>query len=450
LRDGLTWSDGTPLTSADVVASINAARTNHWAGAGDVAHMTASAEGPKSVVVHTTTLDQSLPSLPVHIVPHGDPSKLSVGSGPFVVSAHEPGVVTMTANDHYYGGRPPLDVVEFRLYQNGQALGDAVHSGAVDAASGIPSDQFDGLNRDENVATIVGNNGAYYALSLDTRATGLTDSRARQALGLYIDRALLVQQYNNGVGRAAVTPTLARSTDWDFDQTESQAVEQNLENAGGQAPGLLKDAGVQRIDLAVAVPANDPNAPKVLNALSSVLQGTPIHVRAATAGTEANARLVQRIPTDDPDTILQAFTCKSDASWWCNNSYDQMYASESVDLDPASRVATVRDMKRVLIAQQPEVPLFHTDILEAYRSDRWGNVIRQPQDLGPGIFTLSPLTFTLVQPTAQLGTNKAKAELVLLGGIAVAAFVVLALVAYFVNKARGSGSLRRATPAASN
>src|SRR5690349_12148208 len=82
LRGNLTWSDGTPVTPADVVASINNARTQHWPGtAGVLTNITARVAGARSVAVHTTRLDQRLPLMPVHIVPHGT-TNLAVGSGP--------------------------------------------------------------------------------------------------------------------------------------------------------------------------------------------------------------------------------------------------------------------------------------------------------------------------------------------------------------------------------
>jgi SNF family Na+-dependent transporter len=90
------------------------------------------------------------------------------------------------------------------------------------------------------------------------------------------------------------------------------------------------------------------------------------------------------------------------------------------------------------------VPLFHTDQLEAYRSDRWKNVVRQPLDTGAAFFTLSAPTFVLIQQASQLGTNKVSAQATLLAGLAVAAVAVAALVAYFIVRARGS--LRRTAP----
>ncbi|MCU1427580.1 MAG: hypothetical protein JWL83_1580 [Actinomycetia bacterium] len=446
LRGGLNWSDGTPLTSADVVASINGARTGHWPGTGDLSGLSARAAGPLTVVVHASTLNQQLPSLPVHVVPKGDTSKLSIGSGPFVVWQRKPGFVRMVANDRYYGGRPFLDAVEFHVYPNGDALAAAIQRGDVDAVSGVPSNQFDKLNSNENVTTVVGNNGDYYALALDTRAAPLSDVRVRQALGFFVDRALLVQRYNNGVGRAAVTPTLARSTTWDFSLKVREQVEQQIDNDAGKARGLLRASGADRIDLAIGVAPNDAAGTRIVATLADVMRGTPVHVAAAGAGgtSKVNAQLVLRVPGDDPDAVLRSFTCAANQSWWCDPAYQRMYAAESTSLDPAFRVATVRDMKRLLIAQSPEVPLFHTDRLEAYRSDRWKNVVRQPLDTGAAFFTLSAPTFVLIQQASQLGTNKVSAQATLLAALAVAAIAVAALVAYFIVRARGS--LRRTAP----
>src|SRR5262249_54280483 len=124
--------------------------------------------------------------------------------------------------------------------------------------------------------------------------------------------------------------------------------------------------------------------------------------------------------------------------------------AQSTDLDPASRVQTVKALKSQLIAQAPEVPLIHLDRLEAYRSDRWKNVIQQPTDTGTAFFSASSPTFLSVEVAPQLGSDKLSATvalLVILGAVAVAAVL---LILYFVVRTRGSLSGKTPEPPPAN
>jgi ABC-type transport system substrate-binding protein len=65
LREGLTWSDGSPVTPADVVSSIDRARDEGWPGTeGALDDVTARASGPREVVVESARLDRRLPIVP--------------------------------------------------------------------------------------------------------------------------------------------------------------------------------------------------------------------------------------------------------------------------------------------------------------------------------------------------------------------------------------------------
>jgi peptide/nickel transport system substrate-binding protein len=460
LRAGLLWSNGTPIKPSDVVASINNARTQHWPGTeGSLDDLTARVDGPQSVAVTTTHLDQRLPIVPVPIVPNGR-TNLTVGSGPFVVEHRDATTIGMEANPHYWSDRGTLNGIVFQVYPNGNALTTALERGDIDALSGAPPAFANRLNDNETITTVSGNDGQYYAIALDTRTAPFSDVRIRRAFGLSIDRALLVQQTVNGVGRSAVTPTVARSPQWDFDKPTREALETRLDENPGEANALLQAAGVQRVDIALSVPPGDPLATQIGSKLSGVMQGDAFHVTVvpsnqanqanqASQANQANARIVLRVPADDPSTVLQSFTCAGSGGWWCNASYDQAFAKQASDIDPASRTDTVLAMKRALITAQPEVGLFHPDLLEAYRRDRWTDLIQQPKDTGPAFFTASAANFTIMTPAVKLGSDKISAQVTLLAILAVIAVAAAAIIAYFIVRSRARTRHDEPVPSAS-
>jgi hypothetical protein len=196
------------------------------------------------------------------------------------------------------------------------------------------------------------------------------------------------------------------------------------------------------------VPADDPTAARTARALVTNLKGTPFDARVAT-GAAAAARLVHRSPTDDPSDILRAFTCRGDDGWWCNASYTRLFDAQSRDLDPEARAGTVRTMQRMLVAQAPEVPLFHDDLLEAYRTDRWRQVIRQPDETGAAFFTLSAPSFTSVDVAPVFGSDEMSATVKLLVVLVLAAVVAVMTGLYLYVRSRNARAGRTPAPSTS-
>ena len=78
LRPNLKWSDGQPLTSADVAYTINRARTEEWLNyTSTVGNITATAPNPRTVVLRSSVPDPKLPTMDVYIVPKHIYDKIS-------------------------------------------------------------------------------------------------------------------------------------------------------------------------------------------------------------------------------------------------------------------------------------------------------------------------------------------------------------------------------------
>ncbi len=70
LRDGLEWSDGTPLTAEDVAYTINRAREEEWLNyTSTVANLTAKAIDDRTVEITSSVTDPKLPTMDVYILP---------------------------------------------------------------------------------------------------------------------------------------------------------------------------------------------------------------------------------------------------------------------------------------------------------------------------------------------------------------------------------------------
>jgi peptide/nickel transport system substrate-binding protein len=131
-------------------------------------------------------------------------SRAPIGTGPFKVRELQTDQrITLDAFDEYFMGRPTARGVVFRQIPELAARVAALQSGGVDLITNVPPDQVGQLRRTAGVtvrSVVLAN---VHVLTFDERGAGMGDRRVRQALGLALDRKLLVDTLWDG---AAVVP----------------------------------------------------------------------------------------------------------------------------------------------------------------------------------------------------------------------------------------------------
>jgi oligopeptide transport system substrate-binding protein len=224
LRDGLTFSDGSPLTAPDVVhswrrlfnpghpsplasliADVVGARDLLSGRSTDVTTLGVSADGDRRVVVDLERGGGDLPAIvssaPFAIVPSSvgdgeiqpDPASF-VGSGGYVLSSIGADAIVLTANPHYWAGTPAIGTVRMLTTLQGQSPVDAFAAGQVDVtpigfvdAGWIAYDRTFGpsLRSDPSLSV------TYYGF--DTTRPPFSDARVRQAFAKAVDWRRLAQ-----------------------------------------------------------------------------------------------------------------------------------------------------------------------------------------------------------------------------------------------------------------
>lgn len=158
IKPGVTWHDGTPYTTEDIVFTDRVDHDRSLPQGVQVAHQfldRMEAVDSRTVVMYwkqpfiQADRYPSRNSLPAHILKASyDADRQSilshpylatefVGTGPFKVAHYEPGVgVTLTAFDQYVLGRPKLDQIEVRFILDLSATMANILSGEVDMTLG--------------------------------------------------------------------------------------------------------------------------------------------------------------------------------------------------------------------------------------------------------------------------------------------------------------------------
>jgi peptide/nickel transport system substrate-binding protein len=201
LRPGVKFSDGTPLTAADVAWSLNeAAAPTSPSASGMPSFAAATAQGDTvhvSLKFPDPTAEASISTVAVmekkfgaaHLKAIGTPAALPVGTGPYEYAGETSQAVNLVPNPHYWGVRPKVEDLTFTIISEPTSAELAMRSGSLQGASvpdvaALPEwSQIDGAS--VYATPILDSN----LLSFDTSAPPFNDVHVRRAVAYSVDLA---------------------------------------------------------------------------------------------------------------------------------------------------------------------------------------------------------------------------------------------------------------------
>jgi len=208
LRPGIAFSDGVPLTSADVKFTwqqiMNPANNLPYRYPYDQVQRI-DTPGPRTVVVHLKAPFAPFVSyfmrdgnvggiLPKHLLDrYPDLNRVSfnahpIGSGPFVVKQWVPGsLLELAANPHYWRGPPKLRSIEYRIIPNQNTLLTALRSHELDFYYSAPEVQYATLKALAGFRVTVTPNMTFEHVTFNAGHPPFDDVRVRQAAAYAID-----------------------------------------------------------------------------------------------------------------------------------------------------------------------------------------------------------------------------------------------------------------------
>ncbi len=176
LRHGVKFSDGTPVTSADVVFSLNRVINLKSAPAYLLAGLKITAKGPYTVVIKSATPNPAIPQIVTApalgivnakaVMAHGGSDaanasktdhagqfldQTSEGSGPYTLTQYSTNnQITLTANPNYWGPKPKFAKVVLRDMTAASQLLN-VQRGSNQIALDLSSQQADSLKNNSSL-----------------------------------------------------------------------------------------------------------------------------------------------------------------------------------------------------------------------------------------------------------------------------------------------------------
>jgi peptide/nickel transport system substrate-binding protein len=421
-----TWSDGEPVTSADVKWSLETLGEEGDLFSSYTNNVT-SIETPDedTVVIETKKPDARIIGglfiyiLPEHIwgeVPLDEvtrtyqPELPMVGSGPYVVTEFERGrILRLETNPEWDGEQPEFDEIQFIKYGTEDAVERALMLGEVDMDLEVQPTTFERLGTEPNIETIRSNDPAYTELAFNLCSEencpdaqfnpAVQDKTVRQAIAYAIDRTRINEI--SALGTSFVANGILPSYYQDFYEEPEQTYQppdvelanQMLDDAGWEDNGDdPRTKGDQELSFDLYVRSesqSDTQAARLIAEMASEI-GVEFNVQVVSTGklTELTVQKVDGVPAPDFDTfvwgwggdpydpsfLLSLFTTgeigASSDSFYSNPEYDRLFEEQAGEFDVEARKEIIQEMVAIAQEDLPYVVLTEDPNLVAYRSDR--------------------------------------------------------------------------------
>ena len=419
LREGLTFSDGRPLTADDVVFTFDYYAKQEVLGPPVIIQppkgiARVRANGPRTVEV---VLDRpqvtfpgqvagALPIIPKHVwEPIGDPAsedslKVLVGSGAYRLTDYDGdgGAMRYVARDDYFLGRPFMRQIEWRPVDD-QFAGLLARETDVASGFGLRADLLAPFQNDA-FGMIAEQGSSTSPLYFNLIKEGpLSDVRFRRACAMAIDRQDLVNRLAAGRGLpgnpgflSPVNPFHSPVQQYGFDVAGANAL---LDGAGYRmgAGGIRQAPG--RGPLSYELLINNAEAPLSEILVSSLrrigveLRPKPVEIGPQLFGNKLIGNYDLAVlffpgpgpggPNADPDVLRILFSSKLEpslqaATAFVNRTFDELADRQRVTFDEGERRTIVAQMQGIIADELPILPLFYPETALMHRKevlDQW-------------------------------------------------------------------------------
>jgi peptide/nickel transport system substrate-binding protein len=408
IRPNAVWHDGQPVTSDDVIFTIELIKSGGSLFPQDIKDLWSQVEIRK---LDEKTLQVRLPEpfapfldyatfgvLPKHILESVPADQLDtaefnlnpIGSGPYkfdrlLVSGGQITGVVLTANQDYFIRPPYIEQIVFRFYPSAAAALNAYRQGEVLGISQLTSDILEAGLREPTLSVYTSRlpqMGLVFLNNNNPSAPFLQNDKVRRALMLGINRTIIVSHILKGQAIVADGPILPGS--WAFyDEIEK------FEYDPDAAMRLLKDEGY-----VIPVGGGDVRAKdgeflaftllhpdgaihtQIAQAIQSdwALIGVRVELQAVPYDSLVNDYLTPRnyqaaladlniARTPDPDPYL--FWHQSEAtggqnySQWDNRTASEFLESARTAADFSERARLYRNFQVLFIKDMPSLPLYY-------------------------------------------------------------------------------------------
>lgn len=421
LEEKAKWHDGQPVTSRDLKFSSEFNRKRDSRVDEFMNEYLDSIETPDE---HTLVYKLKKPFspflswlhpaglstiIPEHIWKDVSPDKAKesdnmVGNGPFIFERldKERNVIILKANENYFGEKPNVSKVELHMFKGADTMLMALKKGNIDVAGMIRGLSIPSLLSETNIKIAVTPSGSVDNLIFNMRNYPLNITAVRQAMAYSIDYKQLTEiavlNYGEVGGYAPdVTPDM-----WWFDETAIKYT-RNVTRANlllnttgfkdSDEDGIRELPNGDDLSIDLYVPAPDANYIREAELIRNWMKESGIKVEIK--GVDYSVWVDEFLHKHTFDTIIEGTTLIDSPfkSAYIDLIYCDMpgYKNESQKfmalVDSMLSETSIKEQKKLSFDIQqmvsedvPGVSLYSTQIIDAYRTDKFGGFVQLPFD----------------------------------------------------------------------
>ena len=409
LRRNVVWSDGVPLTSADVLFTLRAVLDPNnpvqshegydlieraWApNAHTVIFRLRHAWAPAVTTYFSYgTSPQSV--LPAHVLRNQTPlaraafnAAPSVVDGPFrFVSWRRGDALRLVRNPRYWRGKPRVEQLDLRIVPDPQTNLVLLESGQVDWNLVAPV-QWSLLRGKAGIAFVRVPTAVVAGIAINVSHPPLDDVRVRRAIAMSIDRSGITRRIT--LGNYVVTNMLQPQFSWAFDPSVHEPAFDP-----GQADELLDRAGWTRgrdgmrrkdgkpLQLVYVAFPETASGVRIATEVQAELKsrGIAVEIKSISnaqlflpvTGTLAAGKFdLAYVPwtmgADPDDSSVLACGAPSNYMRWCNATVDALERRALAATSRGARKVLYSRIARIVARDVPIIYLFNADYIYAYR-----------------------------------------------------------------------------------
>jgi peptide/nickel transport system substrate-binding protein len=475
IRDDAKWHDGEPLTAGDIAYTFNWIIDQKVGNFIDYLPYTDEITAPDdTTLVWKTTIPTGAPVYPpyVYIMPEHILSQYetkadfkkwkgfpdAIGSGPFkLVEWRRGDFWRLEANEDYWGGAPKIDEFVFRVFQNEDAMIEALKQGEIDFADDISANLFDSIVDEPGITANVGNPTVFTQMSFGMctnevaycKSTGFThhpattDPAFRTAVEYAIDRDALVDRVKLGYGEPGYTVIL--SPKWHFtpetpityDPDEANRILDEAGYADTDGDGIRETPDGEPLEMRFVVRTEAPETVAAGEFIVEWLREIGVSLKTEAVNDSKLGDIWYANDFDlyiwgwgvepDPNFQLSTYTSSQCGVWsdtcYSSAEYDQLFKDQQKAATLEEREAIIDQMQQILYEDKPELVLWYDNYLQAYRSDKWTGFVKQPTEGGSILFQYGHYSDLQIQPVSEAGPAGRRADE---GGVPPIVWIVLA------------------------
>ncbi|PID63697.1 MAG: peptide ABC transporter substrate-binding protein [Gammaproteobacteria bacterium] len=407
LRDGIKWSDGTPVTAGDFeyafkrlmdpaeaadyaylqytirnAEAINSGENDNFDDLGvkalDDRTLEITLEQPTPYFISALTHYSAYP-VPQHVVEEkgADWVRIEniVTNGPYQPTEWVPGShVKSVINEEYYAADElAIDEVFYHVLEDESAALKRYRAGEFDILTSFPTDQYEWMQKNlPGQAQVAPFAGLYYYV-FNNQEPPFNDRRVRQALSMAVNREIIGPEIL-GTGELPayswVPPGMANYGEPAMVEWKDLPYNEKLE----QAKALIEEAGYgpdKPLKVQLRYNTNE-NHKRVAIAIAAMwkqigveveLYNTEVkvHYDELSKGILEVARAGWLADYNDPDNFLKLLRTGVDYNYgrWSNAEYDALLREANAMTDLEARAAKLREAEAIALADSAALPIYY-------------------------------------------------------------------------------------------